>query len=83
MHRVLAVADLEVIEQLDGVLMRCRGAKSRKVEHHGHVVGGIEEQRGRQVLKGDTPSPAIRPQSLRSWRRVKAARPESPYGMRH
>ena len=61
-HRVLAVSDLEIVEQFDGARARRRGAKSGKMEHHGDIVGGVEERQQIGVLKDEAdlvePQPA-------------------------
>jgi hypothetical protein len=40
-HRVLAVTDLQVVQEFDGASESSCRTKSRKLQHNGDVVGGV------------------------------------------
>ena len=52
-HRVLAMTDLEIVEQVDGARMCRRGAKSGKMQHHSDVVAAVEKWQQIGVLKDE------------------------------
>ena len=59
-HRVPTVADLQVVQQLDGACESRRGTKSRKLQHHGDIVGGVEE--GQQIGVLENEADLVEPQ---------------------
>ena len=61
-HRMLAVTDLKVVQQLDGARERCRRTQSRELEHHCDIIRGVEERQQIGILENEAdlvePQPA-------------------------
>ena len=77
-HGVLAVADLEIVEQLDGPLSRVGGIDAGQMQHERDIVGGIEERQ--QVVELEDEPDLFEPQPAQvaaqpACRRRRARRP--------
>ena len=57
---VLAMADLEIVQQLDSPACVPRRLVPRQLQHHRHVVGGVEERQ--QVVELEDEADLLQPQ---------------------
>src|SRR6185369_4951544 len=52
-HRMLAVTDLQIVEEFDGAPVRSRRAKPGKMQHDSHVVAAVEKWQQVGVLEDE------------------------------